>query len=73
MLNYFLRTKHVLTMKEDEMIWICYEIWNRLQLPSKGISMRYKLLGNGFRSKYDFFVMGCRYVLQLLDDRCNDH
>jgi hypothetical protein len=30
MLNYFLHTKRVLTMKDDEMIWICYEIWNNL-------------------------------------------
>jgi hypothetical protein len=31
MLNYVLRTKHVLTMKYDETIWIGNEIWNKLR------------------------------------------
>jgi hypothetical protein len=35
MLNYILRIKHILTMKDDETIWICYAICNELRLPWK--------------------------------------
>jgi hypothetical protein len=33
MLNYVLHITHALIMKDDETIWICYEIWNELLLP----------------------------------------
>jgi hypothetical protein len=35
----------------------------------KGVGMRSRLFSKGFQSEYGYFLIGCKYALQLLNDR----